>query len=102
MVGAKVGPAVTLYELEVAQGTRLNKVTQLAQLPGGLGVQFARGKDVKQKHDAAYWAKATAGFDFSDADRVPPQKFNKVLWKGLMGHKRYPLLANQAEERVDD
>jgi len=31
VVGAKVGPAVTLFELEVAQGTRMNKVTQLAQ-----------------------------------------------------------------------
>jgi S-DNA-T family DNA segregation ATPase FtsK/SpoIIIE len=31
VVGAKVGPAVTLYELEVTQGTRLNKVTQLSQ-----------------------------------------------------------------------
>jgi len=31
VVGAKVGPAVTLFELEVAQGTRMNKVTQLSQ-----------------------------------------------------------------------
>lgn len=31
VVGAKVGPAVTLYELEVSQGTRMNKVTQLSQ-----------------------------------------------------------------------
>jgi S-DNA-T family DNA segregation ATPase FtsK/SpoIIIE len=31
VVGAKVGPAVTLFELEVAEGTRLNKVTTLAQ-----------------------------------------------------------------------
>jgi hypothetical protein len=31
VVGARIGPAVTLYELEVAQGTRLNKVTQLSQ-----------------------------------------------------------------------
>jgi S-DNA-T family DNA segregation ATPase FtsK/SpoIIIE len=31
VVAAKVGPAVTLFELEVAQGTRLNKVTQLSQ-----------------------------------------------------------------------
>ena len=30
VVGAKVGPTVTLYELEVAQGTRMNKVTQLS------------------------------------------------------------------------
>jgi len=30
VVGAKVGPTVTLFELEVSQGTRLNKVTQLS------------------------------------------------------------------------
>jgi S-DNA-T family DNA segregation ATPase FtsK/SpoIIIE len=30
VVGSIVGPVVTLYELEVAEGTRLNKVTQLS------------------------------------------------------------------------
>ena len=30
VVGAKVGPTVTLYELEVSQGTRMNKVTALS------------------------------------------------------------------------
>src|SRR5437899_1214191 len=64
----------------VAEASTVLKVTQLAQGPGGLGVQFARGADVKPKHDAECWEKATAGFDFSDADRVPPDKFNRVLW----------------------
>ena len=31
VVGAQIGPTVTLFELEVAQGTRMNKVTQLSQ-----------------------------------------------------------------------
>ncbi len=31
VVGAQVGPTVTLFELTVAQGTRMNKVTQLSQ-----------------------------------------------------------------------
>lgn len=31
VVGAQVGPAVTLFELTVAQGTRMNKVTALSQ-----------------------------------------------------------------------
>jgi len=31
VVAAQVGPAVTLFELTVAQGTRMNKVTQLSQ-----------------------------------------------------------------------
>jgi S-DNA-T family DNA segregation ATPase FtsK/SpoIIIE len=31
VVSAQVGPAITLFELTVAQGTRMNKVTQLSQ-----------------------------------------------------------------------
>ena len=31
VVGAQVGPAVTMFELTVTQGTRMNKVTALAQ-----------------------------------------------------------------------
>jgi len=41
-------------------------------------------------HNAAYWAKVTAGMDFSVADKVDAEQFNRVLWKGLMGDKRYP------------
>src|SRR2546425_6917763 len=65
------------YEAEAS--TVLNS-TQLAQGPNGLGVKFAAGPDIEPKHNAEYWAKATAGFDFSDADRVPPDKFNRDVW----------------------
>jgi YVTN family beta-propeller protein len=85
----------------VAEASTILKTTQL-MVP--TGVQFVRGANIKPKHDAAYWAKATAGFDFSDADRVPPDKFNRVLWKGLMGRKPYPALAGRQEtdKRDDD
>ena len=65
--------------------------TALARASGGLGASYARGPVVKPRHDARYWAKRTAGFDFSDADRVPPARFNQVVWKGLMGGKPYPM-----------
>jgi hypothetical protein len=87
-----------------AQASTVLKATHLAQVQGGsLGVQFASGKDIKPKHDAKYWAKVTADFDFSDADRVPPDKFNRVLWKGLMGRKHYPDLkgVRDADDRDD-
>jgi hypothetical protein len=74
--------------------------TALARAPGGLGVKLARGPMVKPKHDARYWARVTAGFDFSDADRVPPARFNKVVWKGLMGGKPYP--AHKGRRAVAD
>jgi YVTN family beta-propeller protein len=70
--------------------TVLATTTLAMQTTNGLGVQYANGPLVKPTHDAKYWAKATAGFDFSDADRVPPAKFNRVLWKGLKGNKPYP------------
>ena len=63
------------------------KTTRLV-LPAG--VPFAQGPDVRPRHGARYWARATVGFDFADADRVPPLRFNQVLWKGLMGSKPYP------------
>jgi len=75
--------------------------TMLAQAPGGLGVRFAKGPRVKPKHDARYWAKATAGFDFSDADRVPPARFNKVLWDGLMSGRPYPARSVSAQSDED-
>jgi hypothetical protein len=43
-----------------------------------------------EAHDAKYWAQATQGMDFSDADRVDPAAFNRLLWKGMMGAKPYP------------
>jgi hypothetical protein len=43
----------------------------------------------------------TAGFDFSEADQVPPAQFNRVLWTGLMGDKRYATRNVQTSETKD-
>ena len=42
-------------------------------------------------HDAAYWAAATAQFDFSKEDNLgDPAAFNRIIWKGLKGDVPYP------------
>ncbi|HYA62785.1 MAG TPA: bifunctional YncE family protein/alkaline phosphatase family protein [Candidatus Sulfotelmatobacter sp.] len=41
-------------------------------------------------HDATYWAKVTEGMDFSVEDHLDAQRYNRILWKGLMGDKPYP------------
>jgi DNA-binding beta-propeller fold protein YncE len=46
----------------------------------------------KPTHDAAWWDAQTKGMDFSHADRIPTEKFNRILWKGLKGDKPYPQL----------
>jgi DNA-binding beta-propeller fold protein YncE len=40
--------------------------------------------------NVAYWARVTKGMDFGDADLVDGSKFNRILWKGMMGNRPYP------------
>jgi hypothetical protein len=37
------------------------------------------------RRDAAWWAAATAGFDFDDTDAAPAEAMNRVLREGLFG-----------------
>ena len=76
--------------------------TTTAALEGNNTLKFARRPNIKPRHDAEYWAKVTAGFDFSQADQVPPAQFNRVLWTGLMGERPYPALRGQVANAKDD
>jgi hypothetical protein len=91
------GPMADVFDIHAsgawtysAEASTVLATTTVAQARGGLGVKYAAGPMVKPKHSAKYWAKATAGFDFSEADRVPPARFNRVLWRGLKGGNPYP------------
>jgi hypothetical protein len=54
----------------------------------------------KPTHDAAYWAEATKGFDFSVEDHLgDPDKFNRIIWQGLKGNVPYPTERNGADPR---
>jgi hypothetical protein len=53
----------------------------------------------KPTHNAAWWEARTKGFDFSQEDRVDPEKFNRVIWQGLMGEKPYPSTRSGADLR---
>jgi DNA-binding beta-propeller fold protein YncE len=45
-------------------------------------------------HDAAWWEAKTKGFDFSQEDRIDSDKFNRIIWEGMMGGKPYPTRPN--------
>ncbi|MDE2454405.1 MAG: hypothetical protein KGL43_12500, partial [Burkholderiales bacterium] len=66
------------------------KSTTLALAGGGAAPRYAQGPDLLPRHDFAYWDKVTAGFNFAQADQVPPALYNRVLWAGLTGDKPYP------------
>ena len=71
-----------------AVASTILKTTSLAM--NKIGVEYAEGPDILPRHDAAYWAAATRGFDFSGEDRVPVNLMNEVMWEGLMDGKPYP------------
>ena len=74
-----------------AQASTVLADTSLASAAGVDGTRYAAGPMVHPQHDAAYWEAVTAGFDFTEADQVPPEQFNRILWDGLMGGKPYPV-----------
>ncbi|HEY1648796.1 MAG TPA: hypothetical protein VGF96_12490 [Terracidiphilus sp.] len=58
-----------------------------------LGVALKQSQLAPAFHDAqpaAYWARQTRGFDWSQEDRIPAVLFNQILWKGLSGGVPYP------------
>ena len=53
--------------------------------------KVARRNAPKATHDAKYWAQVTKGMDFSSEDKFDFARYNRILWKGLMGDKPYPV-----------
>src|SRR5215469_12913831 len=64
-----------------------------------LPIPHPSGEIPRPTHDAAYWASATQGMDFSVEDRVDPVAFNRILWQGLKGAKPYPNTPSGADLR---
>jgi DNA-binding beta-propeller fold protein YncE len=74
----------------ILQGTAVGTVATSSPASGGDGNQYAMGPVVRPLHGPEYWASVQQGFDFSKEDRIDPELFNHVLWKGVMGDKPYP------------
>jgi hypothetical protein len=79
-----------------ASASTLLKPTALP-LPSGLTFASA----TKPTHNARYWADRTRRLDFSEEDKVDALAYNKVLWAGLMGGKRYPANRRSNDQAVD-
>ena len=69
---------------------QMNTLLRRASVAAGLAFVRAHNVIPQPTHDAAWWEAKTKGFDFSSEDRVDPDKFNRVIWEGLMGGRPYP------------
>jgi DNA-binding beta-propeller fold protein YncE len=93
-------PSAGTWDYTATASTVLKTTTLFGPAGTTPPLAYAPGPDVKPTHEASYWAKVTAGFDFTDADQVPPAAYNKVLWKGLMGSRPYPTIRNGGHARA--
>jgi hypothetical protein len=103
------GPMADVFDLRssgqwtyTAEASTVLATTTVGLADRGTGVRYALGPMIRPQHDAAYWDAVTAGFDFSEADQVPPAQFNRVLWAGLKGNKPYPALRGKPSVKRDD
>jgi hypothetical protein len=48
---------------------------------------LAYDKDI---HNAVYWQKKLGDMDYDVEDKLDTPRFNRELWKGMMGDKPYP------------
>jgi DNA-binding beta-propeller fold protein YncE len=88
---ANQGAMTEVFDFEQTSWTYTAKASSLLKttglpLPGG--VQYAAA--ARPTHGAKYWAAKTRRFDFSEEDKVDAAVYNRVLWAGLMGDRRYP------------
>jgi DNA-binding beta-propeller fold protein YncE len=43
------------------------------------------------RHNGAYWQKKLGDQDYDEEDKLDTPRFNRELWKGIMGKKPYPV-----------
>jgi YVTN family beta-propeller protein len=55
-----------------------------------LPASVAKLKPLEPTHNAAYWTAVTRGMDFRVEDHFNFDRYNHILWKGLMGNRPYP------------
>lgn len=103
---ATQGPMTDVFDMSQSKWTYKAVASGLlanTQLP--IPVGDIKTAALKPTHGMRYWAAVTRGMDFSVEDRLDAVAYNKVLWKGLMGAKAYPVRpgdTQQATRRHDD
>src|SRR5581483_6109870 len=67
-------------QLPLPPATRANTLPRTARV-----LAYAR-----DRHNAKYWQKRLGDMDYDEEDKLDTPRFNRELWKGMMGGKPYP------------
>ncbi|WP_237394912.1 bifunctional YncE family protein/alkaline phosphatase family protein [Methylacidimicrobium sp. AP8] len=79
-------PMTDLFD-PAASSWSYRAVVPAALLQTDLPVGGKKGAGAGARHDSAFWEKLLGGQDFSDADRLDSEQFNRALRFGLSGRR---------------
>lgn len=86
-----LAPDLFAYVAQVPSGLRATALplpAATASLRGSSGTVVMLGK--RPTHGAAYWERVMRGQRFDREDMLDTDRFNRALWKGIMGSRPYP------------
>ena len=70
------------------------------QVKNSIPANWLSARYSKPLHDGAWWLKQTKGMDFTREDRLDADRYNHLLWKGVMGEGvPYPETRSRANLR---
>ncbi len=86
-------PMSSIFDLKQSRWSYAAQVSSLLlarDVTLGIGSATAASAVLHPTHNARYWAAKTVGMDFEVEDRVDANRYNRILWRGLMGSQPYP------------
>ncbi len=109
LFSAATGPMTQVFDLNQSNWTYTPAVPELLRttelpLPARTGAASDRSlllAESRNRHNAAWWQKRLGGMDYSEEDKLDTPRFNRVLWKGLMGDQPYPARRSGENLRED-
>jgi DNA-binding beta-propeller fold protein YncE len=75
------------------------RTTRLPLPPPQRALSVATSRYARSRHSAAYWAAKTRGLHFAVEDDLDTPRFNRILWRGLMGNVPYPAVRDGRDLR---
>jgi hypothetical protein len=88
---AMAEPMAEVFDIKASPDWRFEARVPAVLRTTGLPLPPARQACLaRPTHDAAWWAAAMKGQDFSSEDRLDTAAFNRALWRGLRGNAPYP------------
>ncbi|HQT63716.1 MAG TPA: bifunctional YncE family protein/alkaline phosphatase family protein [Acidocella sp.] len=99
-------PMTDIFDLQQT-GWQFTPIIPAPLMATSLPVPKMQANNFSNMHPASWWAAHTAGYDWSQEDKIPAGAFNRLLWMGLhhqgvLYPTQFGIVSNTADRDVND